>query len=104
VREDIASCELATLASDVDMDDLVNAYGYPEFLTRVILRLLMVKGISTKEGIGMYQGRKVITLANLKNYKNDPELAQHVGKYHRPMLDEITRRLALQARELPSSA
>lgn len=97
VKDDIASSEVGLIASRLDMDDLINEYGYPEFLTRVILRLLIDKGISSCQAAKDFRGRKAITLTNLKSYKADAELASHVGRYHRLMVDKIVTRILAQA-------
>jgi len=97
VRDDVASSEIGAVAYKLDMDDLVNKYGYPELLARVVLRILVDKGVTTGEAARRLVGRKAVTLGDLKRYKLDPELATHTARFRRPMVDEIASRIVVAA-------
>ncbi len=92
VRLDVANTELGSLSSRVNLDDLVNSQGYPEFLMRIVLRLLMKKGWSDSAKLREYHGKNPITAADVRNYTLDRETAETV-KTHRDELNAIALRI-----------
>ncbi len=92
VKDDIVCSELGSIASRIFLDDLVNSQGYPEFLMRIILRLMMNKGWSGAAKLRECKGKKPITAADLRGYTIDREAAEHL-KVHRNQLNEVALRI-----------
>ena len=93
IREDIATSPLGIIAARVPLDDLVNSQGYPEFIMRIVLRLISRKGVSDANSLSEYQGRKLVTLRDLRRYPIDGDTANHISRYHRAKVDDIANRI-----------
>ncbi len=105
VREDIVRSELGPIAVKANIEDLVNSLGYPEFIIRMILRLMRDKGITNAHSIREYEGRKLVTLYDLRKYHADKVTASHVARYHRKKIDEVSRRIiAASSLDAPQQA
>lgn len=97
IKTDIASSPLGTIAAKVNLDDLVNRLGYPELIMRLVLRLLYEKGLFRIESLAQYERKKPLRAVDLRRYLSDRDLALHLSRYQRPLIDDIAGRIVREA-------